>query len=156
MFDTQRAAEYFVVGWCKDWSMLDYLFTIFEAPIHKDDKTQRIGEMLSKAKENFPWLPANLALYVSGTRMRTFVGGSYPKLSGWLFQQESDVARLRCAAQIQRLKPPALKHALRKVADADRKEMRASSSAMRQAQSSYRLSRDAFKTHQRSAWNVCK
>lgn len=147
MFDRKRAAEYLVVAWCREWKMGVYLDAIAEESVHHN-----LEERLDGLIEQFPWLPQRWRVYQGGTR--EFVAGAYPKLSEWLWSRADDAARLKCAPQIERLKCPERLAGF--VSDEDRREMKKSSRDMGQSTVSYRQSREAFKTHQRSAWNVCK
>lgn len=147
MFDKKKAAEYFVVAWCKDWSIGQYL-RVIEVLVSDDVDW---NDVEAKVNAAYPWMPRMSRQY--GNSVRAFVGSAYPKLSAWLFSRATDIDRLKCANQIERLKPPS---ALPKVSDSDRAEMKAAGKDERQATASYRLARASFKTHQRSAWNVCK
>lgn len=148
MFDRKRAAEYLVVAWCRDWKLGDYLDCIAEEVGAK----HKLDEKLPALREAFPWLTDYWGAYTHS--VREFVGSAYPKLSQWLWAQPDDVKRLRCAPQIERLKAPARLN--RFVSDEDRKEMKDAARDLGASTVSYRQSREAFKTHQRSAWNVCK
>lgn len=144
MFDQRRAAEWLVVAWCKHWTLAQYVRAIMESPE---------GDLpVHEAVEAFPWLTKYYSAYPRS--VREFIGGAYPKLSAWLFARPTDADRLRCAEQIQRLRcPDRLKGYVKAE---DRREMKASSKDAGAAALSYQLSRESFKTHQRSAWNVCK
>lgn len=146
MFDRKKAAEYFVVAWCKNWSMSQYLHTVTEIDYGGD-----LLPLLDMAVEEYPWLTKFGKAYKHS--VREFVGGAYPKLNDWLWSRKDDLARLKCAAQVERLKPAILRGFVR--AD-DRAEMKASTRDLAAADAAYRASRDAFRTNQRSAWNVCK
>lgn len=147
MFDTHKAAEFFVVGWCKDWTLGQYLR--FIEAINGDEVDW--DTLVPQITAQYPWLPTLGKQYANS--VRSFVGSAYPKLSSWMLSRISDVERLKCAAQVERLRPPCR---LSKVSDSDRVEMKSACRDERQASASYKLSRDSFKTHQRSAWNVCK
>jgi hypothetical protein len=147
VFDRKRAAEYLVVAWCKEWTLGTYLDVIAEENVHND-----LRGKLEVLTEQFPWLPAAYAPYHKG--VRDVIAGAYPKLSDWLWSRKTDAERLKCAPQIERLKCHGLQRGY--VSAADRAEMVESRQAESAASSSYRLSRAAFKTNQRSAWNVCK
>lgn len=110
--------------------------------------------LITKAHAEYPWMPETKYMFTRGKKVRQFVGGHYPKLSAWLFDRPDDLSRLKCAVQVQRLKRPAKPVTLR--ASEDQREMRKARSDQRAASASYRLARDAFKSNQRSAWNVCK
>lgn len=127
---------------------MQYLAAVNEKPIDREiDWPSFIDETTSR----LPWMPVSGHHY--GLSVREFVGRMYPKLSAWLIAKDCDAARLRCADQLPKLKAKAKAD---KVSAEDRKEMRAAGSDYRTAMSSYGISRDAFKTNQRSAWNVCK
>ena len=147
-FDAKKAAEFFVVAWCKDWPLGTYL-----RAIGVGDRGERDwGEWIAEINGLYPWMPVVGWHYRHGAR--AFVGAAYPKLSAWLLSRKTNIDRLKCAPQIEKLKPPA--HKLAMVQDSDRAEMKSASKDERQASASYKLSRASFKTHQRSAWNVCK
>lgn len=150
MFTQTKAADYFVVAWCKNWTLLDYINAILEgAP------RESLQEAVELARTIAPWLPElhfNAGLFSQG--VKEFVLRAYPSLSDWLWKQKADIDRLKCAGQLLKLKPPAKLRG--RVTDEDRREMKSASRGERQASTSYRASRDAFKTHQRSAWSVCK
>ena len=147
MFDAHKAAEFFVVGWCKDWTLGQYLRYV-EA-IEGNDVDW--DELVPKVIGCYSWMPTLGKQYKS--TVRSFIGSAYPKLSAWMFSRKTDIERLKCAAQIEKLRPP-LRLAM--VSDADRIEMKSATRDEKQASASYRLSRASFKTHQRSAWNTCK
>lgn len=155
MFTQKQAAEYFVVAWCRNWTLTEYLKVVLERPkltTGGGEPGDQFKEVVAEAVAAFPWLTDILPAYPR--QVREYVGGAYPKLSAWLWSRESDVARLKCAEQIQKLRPPA--RMVGYVSAEDRDAMKRASKEERANTASWRLSRDSFKTHQRSAWNVCK
>lgn len=146
MLEQKKAAEYFVVAWCKDWSLGQYMNAVFEG-MHYDE----LGDAVAVATAAYPWMPERFEHY--GRPVREFVSRSYPKLNAWLWDRPDDLARLKCAEQVCKLRPRATAG---RVAESDRLDMAEASKAMKQSTTSYRASRDAFRTGQRSAWNVCK
>lgn len=148
MFDSKKAADYLVVAWCKEWPLWQYLNAIMERQLGEGDLTQAVNE----ASAAFPWLTTQVHAYKRNTR--EFVAGAYPKLNTWLWDRPDDISRLKCSSQIERLRCPDFLRGY--VSANDRSELKQSKRVLRQATTSYRASRDAFKTHQRSAWNVCK
>lgn len=146
MFDAHKAAEFFVVGWCKEWTLGQYLRYV--GALGDGDN---FDDVVDKVTACYPWMP-RLGRQYKNT-IRSYVGSAYPKLSGWLFSRNTDIDRLKCAAQIEKLRPAGR---LPMVRDSDRAEMKEAGRDEKQASMSYRLSREAFKSHQRSAWNVCK
>lgn len=148
MLDQSKAAKFFVVAWCKDWTLMQYVGAVFERPFGNIKDWEAF---VSEATNAIPWLPHEGRQY--SYTVRSFVGSAYPKLSEWLWRQQDDVQRLKCAEQIPKLRTTGK---LTLVKDEDRQEMRATSKNYRQAKFSYGASREAFKSNQRSAWNVCK
>lgn len=152
MFDTKRAAEYFVVAWCKQWTLTEYLKVVLERQKLCEFGKDEFQGVLDEACAAYPWLPNDYRAYPRSVRV--VVGTTYPKLSAWLFARDDDVSRLKCAAQIEKLRGPVTPTPMFR--EADREEFKAARREMRQATTSWRAARDAFKTNQRSAWNVCK
>ena len=151
MLDPVKAAEWLVIAWCKDWKLMRLLDVV------ADDAS--FGDVIGKgnaAHKAFPWMPAQPSAYFAGVSVRQFVGGAYPKLSAWLFARKDDVSRLRCVEQIAKLRDPGACGSRRAVSLEDRAEMRGSSRDYRRSMASGRLLSDSAKTHNRSAWNVCK
>lgn len=128
--------------------MMTYAETVLGRQI---DGVKDWDALISEVLAIAPWMPVNGRHYRGG--VRAFVGAMYPKLSAWLFARKDDRERLGCAQQLQKLRA---RMTAEKVRAEDRKEMKAAHSALRATTTSYRANRDAFKTHQRSAWNVCK
>lgn len=149
MFDTKKAAEYFVVAWVKDWPLWQYIQTVTETTTRPG--AAAFTQMVNEVAAAYPWLPVNSGNVGQGVRQA--VGAYYPKLSAWLFSHEGKPDILSCAASIERLTPASHRGY---VSTADRKEMRDTSKAGHQATASYRISRDAYKTTRRSAWTTCK
>lgn len=144
----EQAAKYLVVGWCKRWSLMLYVETILGRKVGVIGDWDAFADEVRRA---YPWMPVNAHHYTRD--VREYVGGMWPKLSAWLFSRKDDASRLGCAGEVQKLRAKAR---AAKVGDEDRKEMKIAGRDGRIAAASYRMSRDAFKTNQRSAWNVCK
>lgn len=145
MFDKKRAAEYYVVGWCKNWTLRQYANVVAE----RESMTAYIEpEELAVVTAAFSWMPVSLADYVKGRSIRAHAEDSYPKLSAWLHGRTDDVKRLACAAQIEKLK--------------DKGAWKASThpgkdgATYRKAMFGASLISQSNKSQQRSAWNVCK
>ena len=150
MFDQAKAADFFVVAWCKDWTLGQYLDVVTGKFDCKDELSQRVASVAHIC----PWLPSQIwQLRAYGRPVRELVSMYWPKLSDWLWARNSDIDRLKCASQLHKLRPTRSRG---RVSEDERSEMKESSKLLRQATTSYRASRDAFKTHQASAWNVCK
>ena len=153
LMSQEQAAKYLVVAWCKDWKMAMLLHTVCGKTFLADNP-EPWKNMIAEAHAAFPWMPDGVGPYKASGLVRQFVGVHYPKLSAWLYTRSSDAERMRCAAQIQRLKCMAPKQGLlNKVDAADAKKQRRHDRAV---QTEYDIVRAAKKTHGRSAWNVCK
>jgi hypothetical protein len=103
--------------------------------------------------ERFPFMPA--AAWRYSRPVRAFVAAEWPKLNAFLVANENDPEKMaRLPAQLVRLVSVSAHMPRQSKADAverakDKRDYRA-------AAASYGLSRDAFKSNRRSAWNVCK
>lgn len=151
MFDRKKAAEYFVVAWVKDWPLWQYAAIISEVQDTSKLSREEFIKMMNEAREAYAWMPQ--VARQSKVGIRQLIGAGFPKLSAWLFAHSGSDKILLCAPQIEKL---VWKHHRGYVTDADRKEMVQTTRDEKQMTASYRISRDRFKTHQRSAWNVCK
>lgn len=146
MFDKKHAAEFFVVAWCKNWTLRQYLNVALEresvsAYVEQSDVELSCAE--------FPWIPADLGSYIAGRLVRSHVEDNFPKLSAWLHSREDDVKRLACASQIEKLRDKGvLKAASHPPRDKDAKYRRAMYGAG--------LISAAKQSQSRSAWSTCK
>jgi hypothetical protein len=140
--DELVAAEFLIVGFYKVWTFKQY-----ELEVHA-----RVG----KWPREFSFMPhgENARLWGGKCQIRSYVAQNWPKLFAWLNARDT-VAGLKAAEQILKLKwngnqPSGSMNAKEyKEVYKDRKQQHA-------ALESYKLSRDSFKTHGRSAWNVVK
>jgi hypothetical protein len=153
MLPIDQAAKFIVVAWVKDWGMRTLLETLDGAT---GDVTEgRLGEMA----DALPFMPTHLHWYIAnrgrGVSCRQFVADCYPRLADALWAANDNAARLKLAPQIERLKAGNVRASSR-FSKSDMAEGATARREMRQAITSYRQSRDSFKTHQRSAWGVCK
>lgn len=153
MLDQKTAAEYLVVAWCRDWTMTTLLLTLCDHS-QRDGEYDDYSSMIDRACAEYSWLPKSGFAFGTGKTVRGFVGGYYPKLSSWLYARHDDVARLKCAAQVSKLKCPSQPAALR--SKLDKAENEKAKRDYKAATASYRIARDAFKTNTRSSWNTCK
>lgn len=153
LMSQEQAAKYLVVAWCKDWKMAMLLHTVCGRPFSADSFVSW-KPMIAVAHDFFPWMPSDMKPYRSDGLVRRFVGDHYPKLSAWLSTRSTDLERMKCATQIQRLKCSGPKPSAKDRIDA--REIAAQQRENRAVQASYELSRAAQKSHGRSAWGVCK
>lgn len=153
MLAPDQAAKYLVVAWVKDWTMRTLLETLDGA---KGDITQSRVDAVAAA---LTFMPSHRHWYLGnkgyGISARHFISDSFPRLSEALWAAKDHAKRLSFAPQIMRLNAGNATASSR-FSKQDLAEDRKTESLLRQADTSYRASRDAFKTHKRSAWNVCK
>lgn len=113
----------------------------------------RIAELVAIA----PFMPTDLHWYLQKRDMpvRKFVADAYPKLSEVLFNATDNAVRLKLVPQIMRLHAGSVK-AASKFSREERNEHDNSRRDYKAMNASYGISREIFKTHQGSAWSVCK
>lgn len=145
MFDVTKAADYYVLGWCKNWSLRQYLNVVLE-------KTSVDGFVtpaeVDAAAAAFPWLPVAIWNYANNRLIRAHTDDNYPKLSAWLHGRRDDLARLACAPQLLKLRDRGRCKATRPGPRKDKK--------FKHAMDTARIVSDIQKSTQRGAWNVCK
>lgn len=144
MLDAAKAADYYVVAWCKNWTLRQYLTVCLE----KEFGARVTPEEVEFACATYSWLPVKLWNYTSSRLVRAHAEDSFPRLSAWLHGRADDIARLKCSSQILKLKDRG----------AWKENMRPESGAKeyRELVLAAHLDSVRKKSHQRSAWNVCK
>lgn len=97
MFTREKAAEYLIVAWVKDWSLRMYIDCIYGNHSYID------GEKLHK---DFPFLPPHIHWYVCnkgrGLKVRRMVAQCYPRLNDKLWDAKTDLERLAFAPIFER------------------------------------------------------
>lgn len=91
MMDRRQAAQYFIVAWVKDWSLLTYLQVLA-------DGGPRIA--FEDAHALYPWLPGTWGYKLRRT-CRTHLADSNRPLSDALWDAPDDRARLALAPQVE-------------------------------------------------------
>jgi hypothetical protein len=142
-----RAAQMLLVGFCKHWLVGTAAQAVEQVDLSDDAECVKLHERA-------PCLPANR--YEYRRPARAFVLSQWPKLGAYLLKHEKDPEKvLALIPQVEKLMwKPNVRTQLH-----SREDRTAAAKAQREAkvqQADYRLSRDVFKTAQRSAWNVCK
>lgn len=148
MSDTRRrAAEMLIVGFAKALMVRNVAAMAGYDPDDPDS--------VQKMSEECPFLAVNK--YEIHRPIRAFVVSNWPKLADFLTKHEGDSAKLLSVVdQVVRLKRKPGEKSARLLRKEDYAEAMATRRQLAAASFSYGASRDAFKTHQRSAWNVCK
>lgn len=155
MLTLEQGAKFLIVAWAKDWGMRTLMDCLDERPIGTEISDERIQDLTSA----FAFMPSHTHWYLQnrgrGASARKFVADAFPRLNEALWSAKDNAKRLTLAKQIERLSAGGVKASSRlsaseiSEASIDRKRAAAENAA-------YRLHRESFKTHQRSAWNVCK
>jgi hypothetical protein len=142
----QKTAEWMIVGFVKAKDMI-----WVAAAVGLNGNRE---EEIRKWHEVCPFAPG-WGKMQNRSPVRAYFASEFPKLSEWLIAHEKDAAKLMSVApQLMRLTSKGAKG--RSISAEDGREVRKARKEMRHTTTVYRASRDAFKTHQRSAWNVCK
>ena len=152
MLTKEQAAKYAVVAWVKDWSLITLLSAIDGATASAKDVEQ---ERIDAARVVAPFLPDDVWVYRRDGSVRRFFADNFPRISDALWDAASDAIRLKLSQKIERISG-AGKVVGSRFATGDLQAMRKTRESLRQATTSYRASRVAFRSNGRSAWNVCK
>lgn len=145
--DQRRAAEMLLVGFVRALEMRN-VAALAGYDVSDEEQLTRMGD-------ECPFLRINR--YERRTPVRAFVANHWPKLADYLVANEKNPKKvLAVAAKVAKLSCDPEKHSGSRFSYQDLKEIRDAREAMSANSSSYRLSREAFKSNQRSAWNVCK
>lgn len=136
-----------LVGFCKHWLMSTVASAVEPSDLSDDDECVLLHKRA-------PCLPSNKFEYRRPAR--AFVISHWPKLGAYLLKHEKDHEKvLALIPQVERLTwKPGVKTKLHSATDLN--DAKKTQRAAKVQQADYRLSRDVFKTTQRSAWNVCK
>ena len=145
MFDRKKAAEWFVVAWCRNWNICQYMRVVTETEAEPMFFTE---QEVAAAHLAFPWLPNDQGKYIGRRLVRSEVEDNFPSLGAWLWGRPSDISRLACAPQIEKLRNTGRMKAgvrPRGVIGKHAKLMRTLGEE-----------RSIKKSHTRSAWSTCK
>lgn len=111
-------------------------------------------EILDADISKFPFMPSDAWWYYKGTPVRGFVAQNYPKLNAFLIDAPVE-KQLKAAEQIVKLRPK-VERSQGSLTPNERNEIHSTRRKLRQATTSYRLSRGFFKSAQGHEWNECK
>lgn len=92
----QQAAQYFVVGWVKNWSLQTY------ADLLSDSGRIALEDVVNA----HDWLPDHASWWPKANRsqpIRRFMVDAYPLTNGRLWEASDNIARLRVAVEIAKL-----------------------------------------------------
>lgn len=144
-----RAAQMLLVGFCKHWSMSTVANAVGHINLTDNDNCARLHERA-------PCLPSDWFEYRRPAR--AFVLSQWPKLGAYLLKHENDRAKvLALIPQVERLTCKAgVGRATSLHSSRDRYEAEKARREARIQRIDYELSRTAYKSNQRNAWNVCK
>lgn len=142
MSDPTKVAEWLLIGFKRAWLMKDVYVAAGLG-----------GEDCAAVHERHRFMPPDN--FSINRPVRAFFAAEWPKLNAFLCKHEADAAKvLSVIPQLERLTAKGNRGEVRGVRDI--LDMRQERRELRAVSKSYGLSRDAFKTNQRSAWNVCK
>lgn len=140
--DPKKLAEWLVIGFARHQRLLD---VVVSAGLG--------GEDFARIKEAAPFFPSSAIR--AKTPVRAYVAQCWPKLSEFLLRNSDNPQKmLSVVPQLMKLK--ANEERQQVLSAADVYENAKASREMRRTQTLHSISRTAFKTHGRSAWNVCK
>lgn len=142
MMSQEQAAKYFIVGWVKGWSLRVYWDTVCE----------KTGADWSAAHETYKWLPKDVGWFVRNVKIQRYIGDSFRSLNNKLWDAKDNSARLALSSLVQSTSGS---DATQKQSDAS-KALSAEDKRMRASRLGYKLTVDAMRKSNGSAWNVCK
>jgi hypothetical protein len=148
MLDQKKAADYFIVAWCKDWTLIDYFRVVAELP--NNPKTSVVYE---SCKDLTPWADIGKDFYAFKRPVRFFVSTNYPKLSSWLISRNDNISRLSYSKELIKMKPKNNGESIH--SKEDLKELEKTKKEYKSQLLDYEISRTNFKEAKKSQWNVC-
>lgn len=138
-----EVAKWFVVGFTRCWT-LNEVANASGLGLTKDD--------YSSMNKVYPFWPE---FWCSKTQVRAVVATEFPALFRYLDSNAQKPEKL--AKAIPQVAKLIAKGKNRRVVDAkEHRELYADRKKSQASNFSYKKSREAYKSHQRSAWNVCK
>lgn len=132
-----QAAEWLIFGFKKSWSMNMLSIRLWE-----------VGGGI-----HFDFMPTSKYWY-GQCPVRGFVEQNYPNLAKFLDTAPVE-KQIKAAAQIVKLRPK-VDRPSGSVTKDERREIAASKKDLRISTTSYRQSREIFKSHSLHNWNICK
>lgn len=91
MMRREKAAQYFIVAWVKDWDLFTYLGVIADGgPNIPFEQAHRL----------YPWLPGPHA-FIRRLKVRSYLAESNRPLSDALFDAGGQLARLQLASRVE-------------------------------------------------------
>lgn len=89
--DKNKAAQYLILGWIKNWNMR----TLFNA-INEKNSSFINPEDLIEFNKKYPFLPNHLNWYITNSKnVRKFVYDAYPKLNNALWDTDDNLKKLK-------------------------------------------------------------
>lgn len=99
MMTPDKAAQYLIVGWVKDWNLQMYLFVVSE----QHHGTGRCVIDFNDAHRHYPWLPAAGWVFAKKISVRRYLADNFSVLSNRLWDAADHAARLKLATQVSQL-----------------------------------------------------
>lgn len=89
-FDKNKAAEFYIVAWVKDWRFHTYLEAIGAKDIKYED-----------VHTHYPWMPDNTHFYFKDQMIRAWTGMAMRAINNRLWDTDDNKKRLSLAKQIE-------------------------------------------------------
>jgi hypothetical protein len=89
-FSREKAAQYYVVAWVKNWSIRMYLSAVGIR-----------GSRFYEVHEIYPWMTPDIAPYVKNMRIKIYAGYYMKPIQDKLFDADTNEQRLKLAKQIE-------------------------------------------------------
>lgn len=139
-----EVAKWFVVGFTRSWTLRDVANAAGLGICKEDDA--------GSVHKAYPFWPE---FWFASTQVRAVVATEYPSLFRYLDNNAKSPEKL--AKAIPQVAKLVSKGKTRRVVNAqEHRELLSDRKKLAASTAGYAKSRDSFKTHQRSAWNVCK
>jgi hypothetical protein len=89
-FNREKAAQYYVVAWVKDWTIRMYLHAVGVG----DNKFKEIHDI-------YPWMAKDMMAYAKNMRIKPYTGYYMKPIQDKLFDADTNEQRLKIAGQIE-------------------------------------------------------
>ena len=145
MFDKEKAAQYFIVAWVKNWKLQTYLSAIGVFTMDYE-----------KICELYPWMPSgkNIHYYFKNSDVRAWCALAMRGINDKLWDTDDNAKRLGLAKHIERwdaaLAVPPARHTR------DAKENASAVMKNRQASLGYKVSVETMRRGSGRHWGVVK
>lgn len=144
-FNREKAAQYYIVAWVKDWRMHVYLNAI------------GIGDMkYDEIHALYPWLPPpnNTHMYFKNCLIRAWTSVAMHDINNRLWDTDDNTKRLSLAKRVETWDSTGAKPGT--IHNQDKQERRAARKQIRQSGLEYKVSISLMRKGNGHHWSVCK